>query len=391
MWRYAVTTRASRAVSGSPIPPTALAFGIVLLLLALGASAQQTPAEPDETSQEIMVPVHWSPYQAPTSYPEGTELHIIVDGDTLWDLASQYFENPFLWPQLWDANRYIENPHLIYPGDPLQIPDLDVIRPEGVAAGDTGPGAGPGGGPGGPGAGPEGGGPGVGPGGAQAPAFYPAYEEQTIACAGYLAPGESSSLRITGSEEGDAKVGLATDDIVYLSRGSDDGINPGDEFYIQRQVDFSYGVDGTHVVRTGSLVVLAVQEDTALAEITQACTDIHVDDYLLPFEPIPVPLLPRQPLATRLTPETGQMRGEIVASLDDLASLGEGYLVSIDLGEEDGVVPGNMFTVFRYVHPDAPRKMLGELAVLTVQEDNATARIMQSYDFMMVGDLIELK
>ena len=73
-------------------------------------------------SSEITVPNHWSPYQAPTSYPEGTEIHIIVEGDTLWDLAGRYFENPFLWPQLWDANRYVENPHLIYPGDPLRFP-----------------------------------------------------------------------------------------------------------------------------------------------------------------------------------------------------------------------------------------------------------------------------
>ena len=85
------------------------------------------------------------------------------------------------------------------------------------------------------------------------------------------------------------------------------------------------------------------------------------------------------------------MRGEIVASLHEITSLGEGYLVSIDVGESDGVVPGNLFTVFRYIHPDAPRKVLGELAVLTVQGEHATAKIMESYDFMVVGDLIELK
>ncbi|HEY7698976.1 MAG TPA: hypothetical protein VIE88_11205, partial [Vicinamibacteria bacterium] len=61
------------------------------------------------------------------------------------------------------------------------------------------------------------------------------------------------------------------------------------------------------------------------------------------------------------------------------------------LGQEDGVVPGNIFTIFRYVYDDAPRKVLGELAVLTVQKNNATARIMQSFDYIDVGDLIELK
>jgi hypothetical protein len=315
-----------------------------------------------------------------------------VEGDTLWDLAGRYFENPFLWPQLWDANRYVENPHLIYPGDPLRIPDLDVIRPEGVAAGDTGPGGGPGGAGTGPDGGPgSGGGPGGMPGGAQGPAFYPAYEEQAIACAGYIGPQENEDMRVVGSEEGDAKVGLAFSDIVYINKGTNDGVNPGDRFYVQRRVDFGWGLSGAHIVRSGGVVILAAHEKGAMAEVFVSCVDMWIGDYLIPFEPVPVPLLPKQAAVTRMTPETGQMRGEIVNSLDEVSSIGEGYLVSIDLGEDDGVVPGNIFTIFRYMHPDAPRKVLGELAILTVQPNNATGRIMHSYDFMVAGDLIELK
>lgn len=385
-----MTTCASRTVSRRPTFLTVIAVGAAsLLLMALPAVSQEMSGE-----NEIAVPEHWSGYQAPTSYPEGTELHIIVEGDTLWDLAGRYFENPFLWPQLWDANRYVENPHLIYPRDPLRIPDLDVIRPEGVAAGDTGPGgagAGPGGAGTGPGGGPGTGGPGSLPGGAQGPAFYPAYEEQAIACAGYIGPRENEDMRVVGSEEGDSKVGLAFADIVYINKGTNDGVNPGDRFYVQRRVDFGWGLSGAHIVRSGGVVILAAQEKASMAEVFVSCVDMWIGDYLIPFEPIPVPLLPKQPRVTRMTPETGQMRGEIVNSLDEVASMGEGYLVSIDLGEEDGVVPGNIFTVFRYLRPDAPRKVLGELAILTVQRNNATARIMQSYDFMVSGDLIELK
>ena len=65
--------------------------------------------------------------------------------------------------------------------------------------------------------------------------------------------------------------------------------------------------------------------------------------------------------------------------------------IETDLGQQDGVVPGNVFVIFRYVYPNAPRKVLGELAVLTVQPGHATARIMESKDFVKVGDLIELK
>jgi hypothetical protein len=387
MWRFVVTTRATRTLPRRPFSPKrpgslSMACGLALVLSAFAASAQEP-----EAGNEIVVPPHWSPYQAPTSYPEGTQLHIIQRGDTLWDLSNQYLQNPFLWPQLWDANRYIENPNLIYPGDPLRIPELEVVRP-GEAGG---PGAGPGGEAGEEGGEAGAGGPGGVAGGPSGPQFVPAYEETTIQCAGYLEEDANDDFRIYGSEEDGHKDMLATDDIVYLNRGSRDGVSPGDAFYIQRKVNFSSGISGRYVRRTGWLRVLAVQDRTSMAQITQACFDVQVGDYLTPFEPIPVPLLPAQPPADRLTPETGRMRGKIVASLDDLASLGEGYLVSIDLGQEDGVVPGNQFTIFRYVYDDAPRKVLGELAVLTVQRRHATARIMQSYDFIDVGDLIELK
>ena len=63
-------TCASRTVYGRPIPLTALVLSAVfLLLVAFGVVFQ-------ETGSEITVPSHWSRYQAPMSYPEGTEIHI---------------------------------------------------------------------------------------------------------------------------------------------------------------------------------------------------------------------------------------------------------------------------------------------------------------------------
>ncbi len=48
-------------------------------------------------------------------YPEGL-VHEVVKGDTLWDLSSKYLGSPWLWPELWERNRFITNPHYIYPG-----------------------------------------------------------------------------------------------------------------------------------------------------------------------------------------------------------------------------------------------------------------------------------
>ncbi len=50
------------------------------------------------------------------------ESYIVKRDDTLWDLAHEFLGDPFRWHDIWNANRYIKDPHWIYPGDPLNIP-----------------------------------------------------------------------------------------------------------------------------------------------------------------------------------------------------------------------------------------------------------------------------
>lgn len=51
-------------------------------------------------------------------------VYIIKKGDTLWDVSERFLNNPWLWPKLWEQNKYIENPDLIFPGEPLIIPGV---------------------------------------------------------------------------------------------------------------------------------------------------------------------------------------------------------------------------------------------------------------------------
>ena len=37
--------------------------------------------------------------------------YIVKEGDTLWDLSDEFLKDPFAWPDLWENNRHIQDPH----------------------------------------------------------------------------------------------------------------------------------------------------------------------------------------------------------------------------------------------------------------------------------------
>jgi hypothetical protein len=73
-------------------------FAIVAMSLSVpfGAFAQQAAAEPAQPSEGIV--------------------HTVVEGDTLWDLSAKYLGSPWKWTEVWERNRFLTNPHYIYPG-----------------------------------------------------------------------------------------------------------------------------------------------------------------------------------------------------------------------------------------------------------------------------------
>ncbi|MDA0788503.1 MAG: LysM peptidoglycan-binding domain-containing protein [Proteobacteria bacterium] len=89
-----------------------LAF-LMMLLVCLTVSAEESILREDHPDQ-----------------------YIVREGDTLWEIASMFLTDAWLWPEIWHVNPRIENPHLIYPGDEIVLsyvegaPRLSVNRGE---------------------------------------------------------------------------------------------------------------------------------------------------------------------------------------------------------------------------------------------------------------------
>src|SRR3990172_993127 len=75
-----------------------LAILCTIFFLPVAVSAEESP-----------------PAASAAQYPEGL-VHTVVQGDTLWDLSAKYLGSAWLWPELWERNRFLTNPHYIYPG-----------------------------------------------------------------------------------------------------------------------------------------------------------------------------------------------------------------------------------------------------------------------------------
>src|SRR5215469_6746017 len=66
----------------------------------------------------VTVAVYAAGAQLRADHPD---TYTVRKGDTLWAISARFLSKPWLWPEIWQANPQVQNPHLIYPGDVLNL------------------------------------------------------------------------------------------------------------------------------------------------------------------------------------------------------------------------------------------------------------------------------
>jgi hypothetical protein len=215
------------------------------------------------------------------------------------------------------------------------------------------------------------------------------------------------------------------------------------------------GYLGTYVQDIGQLRVFKVNEHTAAAKITFACDMALLGDLLAPIPDRESPLLRAESNLDQYAEPTGKQTGVLMMGKDGREMVTRNDIVYIDLGGEDKINTGDYLTIYRplgtgnitrvdneesararatgfqsdrfrgggfsiegsrakdstpFVHnegryryrpitskevkrhrPQMPRKIVGEMVVISVETRTATAIITRAVGEVHTGDWVEIQ
>ena len=327
------------------------------------------------------------------------ETHTVKTGDTLWDLARRYLNDPFLWPEIYRLNTIVvEDPHWIYPGEVLRlrsdgdvasVPTVDTPLPTPRDSAAPAPAAGAGAGPASP----------------DAPLSdewkkyfahignagnalgtledmpYRALRPGEFYSSGFLTEnrdlaygevlGRATPLQIRANAVQETAT-LHTEILVRAPRNG--SYQAGDSVLIVRLGERVSGF-GRMVVPTGLARVKEVASGRTVAVVTAVYGAIRQGDLLLPAEHFTAAADTVRAAAVADGVQARVLGGPLVQEL-----IGPQDVLFIDKGSRDGVAAGDIFEVRR----SATRRrdgattvpeVMAVLQVVRVGERSATTRV----------------
>lgn len=335
---------------------------------------------------------------------EGTaeKTHTVKKGDTLWDISEEFLKDPFQWPEIWDKNRQIKNPHLIYPGQVITLrpasekkieeapapaqpvpakteetkeaakeaapaKTVEAVKAEEKApvVATTQPPAPP----------------------VKPTYYYPGLERTSFISSESAA---SSGIIIDSRED---KVMLSIDDIVFINIGADKGAKKGDRYSIYKEaVPVYHPIEkkklvGQRIDILGILEIIKPSEKVSEVRIVAAYDVISKGDRLTKADKVPDKVEVKR--------GTASVDGLIVANSTGSVEIAAGHIVFLDKGKKAGVEVGNTFLVSlagKVVDGyTIPAEDVGRLLILSTRDEMSTALVLHSDKSFHTGNKVRME
>lgn len=333
------------------------------------------------------------------------DVHVVVEGDTLWDISNHYFSDPWHWPELWSFNPEVTNPHWIYPLDQLRLSPEGLVRDAAVAKAAAAGGFED-----------RGATPGVLSGTESAPnVIVPRELMQPGAIflrdQGYLdKDGQRTVGQVIGGNE--EHMLLSPSDQVYVRFRNDQQVKAGDSYSMFRPIhdwEREEKEKGKLVRIMGTVVVRSYDRDKRVARgvVTEALEPIERGIFVAKVDRRFDLVAPKR--------NDANVVARIIASVHPRRLLSFDSIVFLDVGEGRGIQPGNRFFVVRrgddwratlkaeplkqgnivdvppYDEESLPKEVIAELRVLKVRKNTTIALITRSDLDVHIGDQCEMR
>jgi hypothetical protein len=218
---------------------------------------------------------------------------------------------------------------------------------------------------------------------------YPLISETDLYCSFYAHQGELSDLRIVAAEKGEEKILLSDNDLCFINKGKNDGLEIGQVFIIV-EIGQSLGEHGSLALKRGRGVIVFLEDSRGVAKIEKACGRVKVGDFLIPFEEKESLLGKDLGYEAFSEAEPGTI-GTIIYLQDDYKQIGPGHWGIIDIGESSGVMVGQQMTIYKQTREDLPRIAIGNLVVIDTRSSTATVKILSCSDSIHKGLQVQAK
>lgn len=336
--------RPEETTTPAPPPPSTTPYGATATPPATATPAPQEQGEGDTGYY------HYDDGSIQVHNGAVPPVHVVHEGDTLWDITAYYFSNPAEWSKVWQENPQIKDPHWIYPGDKVTLRPGDKAQPPAAAAGaknlagNKSPAATAR--------------PSVAPTRARPPAPTPKVILRQLAFI------DADDIKVGAIIDGSprSRMMLSAGDEVYLDPLDGTKLSPGQTFAIYDATEKVTHPDtgkviGSYVHVLGQLEVVRARSDGhSLAVIRSSSDVIERGDRVGPIKRTFSSVTPK--------PGTHKISGTIVATLQREQLIGALQVVIIDRGSAEGLSAGNPLYLVRrgdaYAHVMGPASMVGQ-------------------------------